>query len=188
MGFWQKVQYDWSNKDEKEIRQMVMQDQAGIALIAALSMTVSFGGVMTKIDSTSHEQDRLHEVLAILFCLGMYTSGLFSTLGVLSSTFKYLRLNVTPDHLIFEFLHRIESEQYSWMHNAWVWTRYGLNSLCLCVSISIYFHYGLLAFSVCVVLAALYLLVAVGLVDMLEKGWQDTTKPGDGAEVAIVEA
>ena len=158
---------------------MVMQDQAGIALVAALSMTVSFGGVMTKVDITAG--DPWQERLAVLFCLSMYLSGLFSTLGVLSSTFKYLRLNVTPDKLVFDFLHRIESNEAAWMHNAWVWTRYGLNSLCFSVSISIYIHFGSVAFAVSIALAALYLYTALGLVNMLEKEWQLTTEP-EGVE------
>ena len=158
---------------------MIMQDQAGIALIAALSMTVAFGAVLSHDTTTSNEQSRnyysVRSIAQLTFAVSMFTSGLFSTLGVLSSTFKYLRLNVTTDERVFDFLHMIEKGSDAWMHNAWVWTRYGLNSLCFSVSLGIFLGYGLVGFVLCLTLACGYLYVTARMLDRLEKGWQAAT-------------
>ena len=169
---------------------MIMQDQAGIALIAALSMTVAFGAVLSH-DATAGDDARrsfsIRTSAQLAFAVSMFTSGLFSTLGVLSSTFKYLRLNVTTDERVFDFLHMIESGNDAWMHNAWVWTRYGLNTLCFSVSLGIFLGYGLVGFALCLALACVYLHVTARVVDRLETGWQAATT-SSGEQHALPEA
>ena len=106
-----------------------------------------------------------------IYTICMYAAGLFASLGVITSTYKYLRLNVTTDDKLFELQFAMETTRFT---NGWTYTLLSLTLLCWAGPLYILSR-SIAAGIVCFFLFLLFCIVLQFVIYHIERAWENET-------------
>lgn len=179
-GFWEVTEkhFERHGTDRMNVKEALKNDQTGIAIIAALYMTVAFGGILSPPKKLSQASSDIEKRLVIAYFLCMFLAGLFSSMAVITSTFKYLRINLVHESAAFKLVHVMETRRCAWIHNSWVFAKRGVSMLCIACCIGIYLQCDVWTFIACLCFLVAFLVAYWWLCKIMEDSWQHVVKTG----------